>query len=121
MDYQHFQALLEKLVRFKPSVILLVRSKIALYESVSRLNSSQLGPFVDVNHPSIKTCALDEEPSKVFAKHIGTPLLDFLHTSPDTLILLSPSVRDIMSGHPVYPQPELESVFKDPVKSFQVV
>lgn len=42
--------------------------------------------------------------------------MKFLVTSPETLILLSPSVRDFLSDHPVYPQPELESMFTDPVR-----
>ena len=79
----------------------------------------QLGPFIDIAHPRIKSGDVDEMPSRTFLKRFIGPLNSFLEGSPESLILLEPSIRDILSDHPVYPQSELENSFErrplDPV------
>ncbi|KAL5518536.1 POL12 [Sanghuangporus vaninii] len=97
LEYKYFNALMEKLRSSPPSVLLL------------------LGPFIDAAHPLIKSGEVEEIPAKIFKRRFVEPLEDFLKASPQSLILLEPSIRDILSDHPVYPQCELDSVpFNDP-------
>ncbi|KLO17265.1 DNA polymerase alpha, subunit B [Schizopora paradoxa] len=90
LEFKPFSSLMEKLSSLRPSVVLLQ------------------GPFVDANHPSIRKGDIDEPPSQIFAERVTKPLLSFLHASPNSLILLVPSISDILSNHPVLPQSELE-------------
>ncbi|KZT40663.1 DNA polymerase alpha, subunit B [Sistotremastrum suecicum HHB10207 ss-3] len=66
------------------------------------------GPFIDASHPSIREGDLSLTPIAMFRKYISTPLTAFYKTCPSTLILLIPSVRDIISSHFVFPQGPLD-------------
>ncbi|KAG8848497.1 DNA-directed DNA polymerase alpha subunit pol12, partial [Serendipita sp. 411] len=66
-----------------------------------------LGPFVDVNHPSIKSGDVDYSPLELFRYRILEPLRTFLDEHPTTTALVIPSVRDLISHHAVFPQAPL--------------
>lgn len=68
-----------------------------------------MGPFIDSSHPKIKTGDLDVSPSKLFNAQFAERLKGFLKTSPGSIILLVPSVRDLVSDHAAFPQPELST------------
>lgn len=71
---------------------------------------------MDGAHPLIKSGEVEEVPAKIFKRRFAEPLEDFLKASPQSLILIEPSIRDVLSDHPVYPQCELDNVpFNDPV------
>ncbi|KAI0667572.1 DNA polymerase alpha subunit B [Trametes maxima] len=89
LAYRPFQSLITKLIAVKPAVVLLV------------------GPFIDAAHPAIKTGDVDAPPRDIFRTEFVDRLLDFLDSSPGSLVLLVPSTRDILSDHAVFPQCEL--------------
>ncbi|KAH8120686.1 DNA polymerase alpha, subunit B [Phellopilus nigrolimitatus] len=93
LDYKHFGLLMDKMSESRPSVLLL------------------LGPFIDSSHPIVKTGDLEQTPTELFKERLIASLRSFLKISLDSLILLEPSIRDILSDHPVYPQCELENPF----------
>ena len=66
----------------------------------------QMGPFVDSSHPRIKTGDSDTPPSMIYQARFLNPLIAFLNASPESMVLLMPSVRDLLSHHAVYPQSE---------------
>jgi DNA polymerase alpha subunit B len=47
----------------------------------------------------------------LFHAHFVGPLKAFLTTSPGSTVLMVPHVRDIISDHSAFPQPELSSDF----------
>jgi len=89
LEFKPLSSLVEKLSSSRPSVVLLQ------------------GPFIDANHPLLRKGELDETPSQIFTDRVTKPLLSFLSASPSSLILLVPSISDILSDHPVLPQSEL--------------
>ncbi|KAI0720520.1 DNA polymerase alpha, subunit B [Cerioporus squamosus] len=89
LQYQPLQSLVAKLKVAKPAVTLLV------------------GPFVDATHPSMKVGDVVATPADMFRTEFVGRLRDFLDSSPGSLVLLVPSVRDILSDHAVFPQCEL--------------
>ena len=68
---------------------------------------AQMGPFVDLSHPRIKIGDFDSPPSTIYEARFLNPLKSFLEASPESIVLLFPSVRDLLSDHAVYPQSEL--------------
>ncbi|RPD62451.1 DNA polymerase alpha, subunit B [Lentinus tigrinus ALCF2SS1-7] len=93
LQYRPLQSLITKLKAAKPAVALLV------------------GPFIDATHPSIKIGDVDATPADMFKTEFVDRLRDFLDSSPGSLVLLVPSVRDILSDHAVFPQCELSRTF----------
>ncbi|THH11357.1 hypothetical protein EW145_g701 [Phellinidium pouzarii] len=93
LEYTHFSSFIERVISLRPSVLLL------------------LGPFVDAFHPIIKAGHIDQTPGEIFRERFVESLRSFLKVSPDSLILLEPSIRDILSDHPVFPQCELDDSF----------
>ncbi|RDX53350.1 DNA polymerase alpha, subunit B [Lentinus brumalis] len=89
LHYRPLQSLVAKLKSAKPAVALLV------------------GPFIDATHPSIKVGDVDATPADMFRTVFIDQLRDFLDSSPGSLVLLVPSVRDILGVHAVFPQCEL--------------
>jgi DNA polymerase alpha subunit B len=63
---------------------------------------------VDSNNEKIKTGDTDQTPSEIFYTQFTENLQEFLEASPNSLILIVPSVRDVISGHCVYPQSPLD-------------
>ena len=63
---------------------------------------------MDSNNEKVKTGDMDQTPSEIFHAQFTEKLHEFLETSPNSLILLVPSVRDVISNHCVYPQSPLE-------------
>lgn len=90
MQYTQWQKLLAKLKSDRPAVVILV------------------GPFVDAAHPAVKSGDVDESPAEIFREQFLANLTDFLSDSPDSQILIIPSVRDIISDHAVFPQGEFK-------------
>ncbi|KAG6836140.1 hypothetical protein H0H93_010973 [Arthromyces matolae] len=89
LSYKPWRALVKTLEAAKPAVTLL------------------LGPFIDVQHPKIKTGDIDIPPADLFRSLIIKPLKAYLDANPGSIAILVPSVRDIISTQAVYPQGEL--------------
>ncbi|KAI0250723.1 DNA polymerase alpha subunit B [Lactifluus subvellereus] len=87
--FKPWSSLFRGLMSQKPGVVLLI------------------GPFIDSNNEKIKTGDVDQTPSELFHTQFTENLHDFLETSPHTLVLIVPSVRDVISHHCVYPQSPL--------------
>ncbi|KAJ7600761.1 DNA polymerase alpha/epsilon subunit B-domain-containing protein [Mycena floridula] len=88
LAFKPLQTLLQSLQATKPTVVLLV------------------GPFVDASHPLIKVGDVDSTPLRLFQKRVTEPLRAFLDSSPGSIAILVPSIRDVVSFHNVYPQCE---------------
>lgn len=119
LNYTNFNAFMEKVLAQKPSVLVLVNFLLFLLSSytIAYAFSTQLGPFIDASHPSVKSGNIDQTPHEIFFDKFGKAILNFVEETPGSLVLLEPSIRDILSDHPVYPQCELEnSLFADPVR-----
>ncbi|KAH9042054.1 DNA polymerase alpha subunit B [Lactarius pseudohatsudake] len=89
LQYKPWSSLFKSLLSLRPGVVLLI------------------GPFVDSNNEKIKTGDTDQAPSELFYNQFTEKLHEFLETSPNSLILIVPSVRDVISNHCVYPQSPL--------------
>ncbi|WVQ97259.1 hypothetical protein IAU59_004370 [Kwoniella sp. CBS 9459] len=89
-SYAPLEALVQVAVDERPDVLLL------------------LGPFVDSNHPAIASGAVSQTPTEIFRDQVSRRLQRILDTSPNTVIILIPSVRDVVSRHMAYPQSMLD-------------
>ncbi|QRV77706.1 DNA polymerase alpha subunit B [Ceratobasidium sp. AG-Ba] len=67
-----------------------------------------LGPFVDSNHPLIKAGQVDLSPASLFRERISKHLTRLEADMPELVIVLVPSLRDLISNHVVLPQAALE-------------
>lgn len=61
------------------------------------------GPFVSSTHPLLPFSTL--LPEEMFAKHISSRLSTLISKYPATMVVLIPSVCDIVNRHTAYPQP----------------
>ncbi|KAK1234537.1 DNA-directed DNA polymerase alpha subunit pol12 [Marasmius sp. AFHP31] len=89
LKYAPWRSLLGILKQSKPAVVLLT------------------GPFVDSTHPLIAEGDVDEPPLALFNRIFLEPLRQFLESSPGTIAVLIPNVKDLISSHAVYPQCEM--------------
>ncbi|KAK4704750.1 DNA polymerase alpha subunit B, partial [Phenoliferia sp. Uapishka_3] len=89
LDYAPLGALLEQVEREKPDVLVL------------------LGPFIDADHPLIKSGDVDETPNQIFRNQISARLASLILASPRTTVILVPNARDLTSLHIAYPQSPL--------------
>ncbi|KAJ3754976.1 DNA polymerase alpha/epsilon subunit B-domain-containing protein [Lentinula raphanica] len=69
-----------------------------------------IGPFVSAVHPLIQAGEIDETPLELFHRIFLNPLRNFLSLSPGSIVILVPSVRDLISTHTVYPQCEFSKL-----------
>jgi DNA polymerase alpha subunit B len=118
LQYKHLETVLERVKAHHPDVLLLVcpPSYLTLRTALICVSVNQLGPFVDASHPLIKVGDVDYTPKEMFELHFVERLRSLLASQPDLMILLVPSVKDILSDHAVLPQSELErDLFPDPV------
>lgn len=90
LNFKPWRTLLPTLNATKPNVLLLV------------------GPFIDSSHAKIKAGDSDLSATNIFKGRIADPLRAFLAASPESIVLVVPSVRDLVSTHAVFPQPELD-------------
>ncbi|KAF7968742.1 hypothetical protein HWV62_29569 [Athelia sp. TMB] len=88
LNYAPFKMLFKTLLLRKPDVVLLI------------------GPFVDSAHPFVRDGEIDSSPADIFLENFSTQLQAFLDLSPRSLVLLVPSVRDVIHNHAVFPQSE---------------
>ncbi|PFH53387.1 hypothetical protein AMATHDRAFT_137918 [Amanita thiersii Skay4041] len=88
LQYKPRDSLFEYLKNSKPKVVLI------------------MGPFVDSAHPRIKAGDADYPPSRIYQARFLNPLIAFLKESPESIVLLLPHVRDLLSDRAVYPQTE---------------
>ncbi|KAH9933127.1 DNA polymerase alpha, subunit B [Epithele typhae] len=95
LEFRPLQHLVTSLRATKPAVVLL------------------LGPFIDSTHSMIKAGDVDSTPEDMFRTVLVARLREFLDDSPGSIALLVPGVRDILSDHAVFPQPELNSALAD--------
>ncbi|KAJ3517623.1 hypothetical protein NMY22_g13921 [Coprinellus aureogranulatus] len=72
-----------------------------------------IGPFIDVSHPKIQNGETDVSPASIFRARFLDPLRKFLQSSPSSIVIIIPSVRDILSRHCVFPQAEFEAEITD--------
>ncbi|KAK0187998.1 DNA polymerase alpha subunit B [Armillaria mellea] len=91
LSFKPWRAYLPVLKSKKPTVVLLI------------------GPFIDASHPLLKMGAIDTTPLKLFHAQFTKPLRSYLDSSPGSIAILVPSVRDLVSFHAVYPQSEFSS------------
>jgi len=64
---------------------------------------------------------IDSTPAHLFRMQFTQNLRDFLDLSPGSIVLLVPSIRDIINDHTVFPQSEFSAAFAgDPVCSFRL-
>ncbi len=92
----------------KPSVVLLVRTHPLRCIVRSKINYTQLGPFVDSSHQCIREGDVDMSPSEMFEHHFLAPLKGYLNAAPGSLALIVPNVRDINSNVASFPQAGFE-------------
>lgn len=60
-------------------------------------------------------------PMDIFQNRFLQPLRDTLDALPDTVVMLIPSVRDLVHDHAVFPQAELSAdIVNDPVRMLLV-
>ncbi|KAG6896268.1 hypothetical protein C0992_009391, partial [Termitomyces sp. T32_za158] len=90
LSYKPWRALMKTLKATKPMVVLL------------------MGPFIDVQHPKIKNGETDMLPDALFRSLFIEHLKAYLDSSPGSIAILIPSVRDLISRQTVYPQGELD-------------
>ncbi|KAF9013340.1 DNA polymerase alpha/epsilon subunit B-domain-containing protein [Cyathus striatus] len=96
LSYKPWRYFLQNIKTSKPEVVIL------------------LGPFIDSTHPKIKTGDVDSAPAQLFKAHILAPLCSFLDSSPNSIAVIVPSIRDLMSHHAVFPQSEFDgSIFNN--------
>ncbi|MBW0519102.1 hypothetical protein O181_058817 [Austropuccinia psidii MF-1] len=91
LDFLPLRSLLNQLIKDKPDCLIL------------------LGPFIDINHPLIKSGDLDQFPTSIFQEKILAPLINFLDSSPHSKVILIPSPRDLLITHSVYPQARFDT------------
>ncbi|KAK4055754.1 DNA-directed DNA polymerase alpha subunit pol12 [Microbotryomycetes sp. JL201] len=86
LEYAPLGALLDAAETEKPDVLVLI------------------GPFIDADHPLIKSGNVDRMPEDVFKTEITTRVLNFLNGSPRSVVILVPHGRDLTNTHVAYPQ-----------------
>ncbi|CAE6527247.1 unnamed protein product [Rhizoctonia solani] len=92
LDYKPFAALIDAVLTERPQLLVLI------------------GPFVDSNHPLIKTGQVDDIPVDIFRHKISSPLVQLENEIPELLTVFVPSPRDLISSHVVFPQAALEHI-----------
>ncbi|WRT64268.1 uncharacterized protein IL334_001199 [Kwoniella shivajii] len=90
LSYEPLAALLDVVIRERPDVLLL------------------LGPFVDCQHPAISSGAVTETPADIFRNQVSRRLQNTLDSTPGTVIILVPNIRDVVSRHMAFPQSMLD-------------
>lgn len=118
LSYKPWDAFMQVIRRVKPSVLTLVCQ--TFHQGYLLLISPQIGPFVDTAHPLLQSGEIDEAPLDLFYRIFLDPLRDFLTLSPGSIVILVPSVRDLIGTHAVYPQCEFSNLVtkSDPVCQF---
>lgn len=66
---------------------------------------------MDTFHPYIKNGEIDSPPAQIFREHFIRNLRDYLDLSSGSIVLLVPSVRDLINNHAVFPQGEFDAEF----------
>ncbi|KAJ6508996.1 DNA polymerase alpha/epsilon subunit B-domain-containing protein [Mycena sanguinolenta] len=89
LGFKPWRALMKKIEEAKPAVVLL------------------LGPFIDALHPLIKAGDVDSTPLNLFRTRFTDALRQYLNNVPGSIVLIVPSVRDLVGDHAVFPQCEL--------------
>ncbi|CCO29121.1 DNA polymerase alpha subunit B [Rhizoctonia solani AG-1 IB] len=92
LDYKPFTALIDNILIERPQLLVLI------------------GPFVDSNHPLVKTGQVDDTPADIFRHKIASSLVRLESEIPELLVVIVPSPRDLISHHVVFPQAALERI-----------
>ncbi|WOO78183.1 DNA polymerase alpha subunit B [Vanrija pseudolonga] len=90
LDYEPLDALVDVACDERPDVVIL------------------LGPFVDASHPHILNGKITSSPTEIFREQIASRIARINEVSPATIVILIPSVKDLISRHVAYPQAMLE-------------
>eukprot|EP00741_Cyanophora_paradoxa_P007335 tig00001107_g7095.t1 len=89
-EYDPLFELLETAREFKPHVLLL------------------MGPFIDVQHPSVRDSTLELSFADLFQQNVADKLEKFVSRAPEyTRVFIMPSTRDALHPFP-FPQPPLD-------------
>jgi DNA polymerase alpha subunit B len=102
---------MSKVQTSKPAIVVLVShgGLFPRHHYLCHYHHNQLGPFVDCEHPRIKSFAIEHTPAEMFQSHIIGSLNEFLAASPGSVAVIIPSVKDIISDHACYPQAGLKA------------
>jgi hypothetical protein len=76
-----------------------------------------MGPFVDAENPLIKEEKVQDLPFQIFNREILQNVKTFLQASPQTKVILIPSLRDIFHDYS-YPQSQFKAPDLPPVIEF---
>jgi len=68
--------------------------------------------FIDIAHAHIKNGDIDSTPTHLFREQFTANIRDFLDVSPDSIVLIVPSIRDIINDHAVFPQREFSAMLQ---------
>ncbi|EAU86107.1 alpha DNA polymerase [Coprinopsis cinerea okayama7 len=91
--YKPWRVFLDDITPKKPNVLIL------------------LGPFIDAAHPRIKNGESETSPQSIFQARFINSIRKFLNASPSSIVIFIPSIRDMISDHCSFPQPEFERTF----------
>ncbi|KAH7336988.1 DNA polymerase alpha/epsilon subunit B-domain-containing protein [Rhizoctonia solani] len=92
LDYKPFATLIDAVLTERPQLLILI------------------GPFVDSNHPLVKSGQVDDTPVDIFRHKISSPLVQLENEIPELLVVFVPSPRDMISSHVTFPQAALERI-----------
>jgi DNA polymerase alpha subunit B len=106
LSHKPWRGLFNEIKAKKPDVVLLVIVP-SLILNIPLTPVLQIGPFIDSTHTKIKIGDMDVSPSNLFKAFFADRIKNFLESSPGSIVLLVPSVRDLVSDHAAFPQPEL--------------
>jgi len=71
-----------------------------------------MGPFIDANHPLIKSGNISQMPFEIFRDRISAGLGVLMEEIPELTVVLVPSIRDLVSERVVYPQAAFKRDFE---------
>ncbi|KAM0746375.1 DNA polymerase alpha, subunit B [Meredithblackwellia eburnea MCA 4105] len=86
LSYEPLTALLNLASKEKPDLLLLI------------------GPFVDADHPLIKSGDVTQTPAQIFKENFTKGLNKLVGESPRTNVMMIPHGRELVSHHVAYPQ-----------------
>ena len=106
LTYAPLRALIDVAVDERPDALILVSDLAQMRVKLTKV--IQLGPFVDCQHPLIENGAVTQTPTEIFKEQVAAQLVRLSEASPSTVVLLVPSVRDMVSRHVAFPQAMLD-------------
>ncbi|RUS20276.1 DNA polymerase alpha/epsilon subunit B-domain-containing protein, partial [Endogone sp. FLAS-F59071] len=108
--FNPLQDLVDKIIEDQPDLVVLECHNFDVFSLLDHapLPPSQLGPFVDIDHPLIKLGDIDCSLESLFQTQISMRLQRLDRACPGTTVILIPHVRDACHDHAAFPQPPLK-------------